>query len=129
MSLDTVSISYQIDGTTNDGEVVSFSTKGSLPVAGVVQNRLTVSASIGVWDVGASGDAPFNTAVFINDGSADAQVQVVCGTGEALSLALPAGAILSLPFQITENTDVSVDTITLIPYTSQTTTVRYFIFL
>ena len=128
MSLDTVSISYQIDGTANDGEVVSFSTKGSLPVAGIVQNRLTVSASIDVWDVGAGDDA-FNTAVFINDGSADAQVQVVCGTGEALSLALPAGAILSLPFQITENTDVSVDTITLIPFTSQTTTARYFIFL
>lgn len=127
MSLDTVSISFQIDGTTNDGEIVSFTTKGSLPVQGVNINRIDVTSSRTLWDVD-NGDPPFSYAVLINDGANDCEVRVVDSSGATYSLAIPAGAIVTIPYQWTGSVGTQADILTVLPYTSTTTTLKYFIF-
>ena len=127
MALSNITVSIEIDGTTNDGATISETTGGTIQCKGVVEGRRTVTDTPApIWDAGA-GDLVYGSILIINEGDNDGEVQVVdTNTGDNYSLAIPSGATVVVPWMFSQT--LVARQVSIASYTSTTTTFKYFVF-
>ena len=127
MALNNLSITVQIEGTTNDGVAISESVSGNVQCSGVVEVRRTFTDTAALIWSGDTGDGPFSNIVVINEGDQDGKAQIVDPNGgETYSTAIPAGAMVIIPWMFS-TTGIVGQQVSLAAYTSQTTTFKYFV--
>lgn len=129
MSLDAVSISFELTGDDNDGRSFSETTKGSFQCKGAVESFLSVTDTpVQIWDV-SSAEKPFGLMLIVNEGDADGEVRIGNAGGSTFySLAIPVGATVTVGSAFGGGVDKYAATVHLAAYTSQTTTFRIFTF-
>ena len=128
MALERISLSVEVTGTTNDGQAVNWSSSGSIEAAGIVELRRTVGDTPqAIWDVG---DYPFTAAVVINEGTTDGRViserDGVGGGAQCYSLAVPAGAVVTIPWAWFQSITTAATGVSIAAYTGGTTTFKVF---
>lgn len=127
MSLDAVSISFELTGDDNDGRSFSETTKGSYQCQGAIESFLSVTDTpVQVWETG-TGLKPFGLMVVVNEGDADGEVRFNSGA-LFCSLAVPVGSMVVVPSIFAGQVGVFVTDVYVAAYTSQTTTFRIFTF-
>ena len=126
MSLSNITITVEVDGTTNDGQIVDWQAGGTVPCRSVTENRRTITdTATKIWSV-SGGDDTFALIVVINEGTTDGEVRVQSVLGETYALAVPAGAVVQVPYQWTNGTTQAYE-VWLRAFTGGSTDFKYFV--
>lgn len=124
--MDSVTITYNLSGTSDTGEVVNRAYTGTIQCRGYTYGERDLDST--GWNLidAETGDKPWAFALIINSGANDAEVRVQDTNGQTYALVIPAGGVM--PLNRRWGTTLNSNTTWLLAYALQTTSVQYFLF-